>query len=102
MFYGGGGRALGFGRFDDGDIKNISFTMRNVLISCGYEERSLVLKSLEFLIGKESKGFLFLFGFFTLVQLKSWVYIIEFEPIKKRDKYEFYEIKFGFSLGLES
>ena len=36
-----GGRALGFGRFNDGDIKRISFTTRNVLISCGYEERSL-------------------------------------------------------------
>ena len=28
--------------------------------------------------------------------------IIEFGPMKKRDKYEFYEINFGFSLGLES
>ena len=28
--------------------------------------------------------------------------IIEFEPMEKRNKYEFYEIKLGFSLGLES
>ena len=36
-----GERALGFGRFDDGYIKKINFTMRNVVISCGYEERLL-------------------------------------------------------------
>ena len=101
-----GGRAFGFGGFDDGDIKKKSFTMRNVLISYCYEERLLEWCIKITTISSswtKVKGFccclVSLYSFNSKVEGMN---IIEFESMKKRDKCEFYKINLGFSLGLES